>query len=54
MHNAELEKQLSGGAINDHTEPLVYHVLEERTLLQALLCDFDTNKSLKDIIDQKA
>ncbi|KAL3952360.1 hypothetical protein ACCO45_012303 [Purpureocillium lilacinum] len=53
MHNAELERQLSGMAIEDHTEPSIQHRLEERTQLQALLCDFDTNMSLKDITDRK-
>ncbi|KAL3957291.1 hypothetical protein ACCO45_007869 [Purpureocillium lilacinum] len=53
MHNAELERQLSGIAIEDHTEPSIQHALEERTQLQALLCDFDTNMSLEDITDRK-
>ncbi|KAJ6437937.1 cell cycle control protein cwf16 [Purpureocillium lavendulum] len=53
MHNAELERQLSGVAIEEHTEPSVQHALEERTQLQALLCDFNTYMSLKDITDRK-
>lgn len=53
MHNAELERQLSGMAIEEHTEPSIQHALEERTQLQALLCDFDTNMSRKDITDRK-
>ncbi|KAJ6436536.1 RNA-directed DNA polymerase from transposon x-element [Purpureocillium lavendulum] len=53
MHNAELERQLSGMAIEEQTEPSIQHALEERTQLQALLCDFDTNLSLKDITDRK-
>ncbi|KAJ6436177.1 ribosomal protein s17 [Purpureocillium lavendulum] len=53
MHNAELERQLSGMAIEEQTEPSIQHALEERTQLQALLCDFDTNLSLKLTTDRK-
>ena len=53
MHNAELEKQLSGVAIDEHTEPSIQHTLAERTQLQALLCDFDINMSLKDMTGRK-
>ncbi|KAJ6437505.1 hypothetical protein O9K51_10064 [Purpureocillium lavendulum] len=56
MHNSELERQLSGMAIQELSErpkPSTQHALEERTQLQALLCDPKENLSLKDITDRK-
>ncbi|KND88769.1 hypothetical protein TOPH_06521 [Tolypocladium ophioglossoides CBS 100239] len=53
MHNEELERQLSGMAIDEQAEPTLQHHLEERTRLQALLCDFSTDMCLRDITDRK-
>ena len=53
MHNEELERQLKGLAANDSVEPAIHHQLEERTHLQAILCDFNIAMSLEDITTRK-
>ena len=53
MHNEELERQLKGIVANEDVEPAIKHQLEERTRLQAILCDFNTVMSLKDITARK-
>ncbi|KJZ69082.1 hypothetical protein HIM_11532 [Hirsutella minnesotensis 3608] len=53
MHNEVLERQLSGRPIKEQAEPSVQHHLKERTKLQALLCDFSTDKCPKDVTDRK-
>lgn len=54
FHNEELERQLNGISMSeDGTEPAVQHQLVERTLVQAILCDFKMNLSIEEITARK-
>ncbi|KAJ3499717.1 hypothetical protein NLG97_g97 [Lecanicillium saksenae] len=53
MHNEELERQLSGTAVEERAEPSVEHQLPERTYLQPILCDFSTDMGLEQITGRK-
>ncbi|TQW01322.1 FluG domain-containing protein [Cordyceps javanica] len=53
MHNEELERQLSGTAIEEKAEPSVEHQLPERTYLQPILCDFSTDMGFKEMTGRK-
>ncbi|KAJ9133697.1 FluG domain-containing protein [Pleurostoma richardsiae] len=53
IHNEELERQLSGTAAADETEPVVQHQLEERNNLQAILCDFNMDLDWKRLTERK-
>lgn len=53
MYNEELEKQLNGMAIEENVEPAVEHQLSERTHLQSILCDFNTDMNPEDITARK-
>jgi len=53
IHNEELERQLSGTVVEEKTEPIVQHHLEERTQLSSIMCDFRSDLSGRDITDRK-
>jgi hypothetical protein len=53
-HNEQMKRQLDKSSVTDvYVEPVVQHQLEERTLLQCILCDFSTDLDMKDIIGRK-
>jgi hypothetical protein len=55
IHNEELERQVSGIMVGREPklEPKVEHQLEERTRLQAVLCDFSKEANMERITDRK-
>jgi hypothetical protein len=53
MHNEELERQLKGVTIDEKPPPPINHELEERSLVQAILCDFNTDIGLEEITSRK-
>jgi hypothetical protein len=53
-HNEQMKRQLDKTSVADvYVEPVIQHQLEERTLLQRILCDFSTDLDIKDIIGRK-
>lgn len=54
FHNEQMKRQLDKMHVADvYVEPVFQHQLEERTLLQRILCDFSTDLDIKDIISRK-
>jgi hypothetical protein len=53
MHNEELERQLKGVTIDEMPQAPINHVLEERSHLQAILCDFNAHMSLEEVTSRK-
>ncbi|RSL39234.1 hypothetical protein CEP54_016352, partial [Fusarium duplospermum] len=53
FHDDELERQLRGEHVEKEVEPMLVHHLPERTNLQKILCDFNTNQGVKDITERK-
>lgn len=54
IHNDELERQLSGMAVEETVEPSIRHHLEERTQVSSILCDFKLTRAYKKLQTEKS